>query len=110
MPGGDESHGDGLEHTGHAEDGPGTAGSVSRAYVGGPEADMRYPEPDGWPEEVVPGEFKRMAADPLLLVAQGCEVLNLALDADIAERGSLVALARAWLRAAEIAGRIQAQE
>ena len=91
-----ERHRGGLEGAGHT-DGPGTAGSAPERHTDG----LRHP-PVEYPEEAIPGEWVKLASSPLLLVAQGCEVLNLALDSDITERGSLVALARGWLRAAEI--------
>ena len=103
MPGA-EGHGEALEPTGQT-DGQPIAGSVSGTQARRPRAPAVE-----YPEEAIPGQWVTVASSPTLCVAHACELLDAALDADITERGSLVALARGWLRAAEIAGRIQAQE
>ena len=107
MPGA-ESVCDGLEGTGHT-DGPGTAGGASGTHTDGPETGMRRPEHD-YPEEAVPAEYRKMAADPMACLAQAAEILDHAFTSDTQERDSLAALANRWMRLAEISSRIQAQE
>ena len=85
------------------------AGSVSRAAVDSPEDDMRHPPAD-YPEDVIPGQFRRMAADPMACLAQAAELLDAAFDSDIKERDSLAALARGWMRLAELSNSIQAEK
>ena len=63
-----------------------TAGSVSRAAVDSPEDVMRHPPAD-YPDEVLPGEHRRMAADPMACLAQAAELLDAAFDSDIRETG-----------------------
>jgi hypothetical protein len=102
-----ERHSDALEHAGTVEVHR-AAGSVSWTIVGGPEDDMRHP-PAEYPEDIVPGQWIKVASSPMLCLSQACEILDLAFDSDIKERDSLVALARGWMRAAEISGSIQAK-
>lgn len=71
-----------------------------------PEDDMAKPERDAL-DEILPNQYRLMAASPLACLSQACELLDLALSEDVKERDSLAALARGWMRAAELSHSIQ---
>lgn len=95
------------EHT-EARDAQGAAGTVSMAHVGRPEDDMNQPERD-YLDDIIPGQYRRIANDPEAARAMCALVLDAAFDrlGDSKEVRDLATLANVWLRLADQASRAQ---
>ena len=72
------------------------------ARPGHPEDDLNHPDHEEGHE---PGHYRRIASDPAACRAMAAEVLDWAFqsDAGLAEIRSIVPLATAWLKLAELA-------
>lgn len=71
-----------------------------------PEDGMRHPPAD-YPDEAVPGQYRRIANDPEACRAMAAEVLDHAFDklGDGKDIRDLATLANVWLRLSELAAK-----
>lgn len=62
--------------------------------------------PNDWPEEVIPGHYRRIAQDPHACLAMAAEELDSAATGDVKSKDAAVRVANVWIRLAEASVKI----
>lgn len=70
---------------------------------------MQRPEAE-WPEEVLPGKYRRMAGDTQACLAMAAEMLDTASTGSVKEMAAAVPVANAWMRLGELSVKLGVQK
>lgn len=69
------------------------------------EDEMQRPAHD-YPDEIIPGHYRRIASDPHACLAMAAEELDAASTGSVKDKDAAVRVANVWIRLAEASKRI----